>query len=67
MTPSAQKIFDNNFVAENLVIYTRYSRVEWKGISDLSNLMQPLSETLRLKKCFIEVYIDDKGKPAVGE
>ena len=56
MTPSAQQIFHNKFVTENLEIRFGNSRVKWTGIVDLRKLQYPLSWLVDLGNNFIEVY-----------
>jgi hypothetical protein len=41
--------------------------VSWKGNVDLSHLTAPLSETVIIRDCEIEVYVENKGKPAQGK
>ena len=49
------------------MIYNRHGCAVWNGDIDLSTLSLPLSETILIDDCSIEVYINEKNKPALGK
>ena len=54
-------------MAENLFIENEFGKAQWRGIINLSKLKQPLSQTVKIDNCNIEVYLNDSGKPAFGQ
>ena len=48
------------------MIENAFGRAEWRGSIDLSRLAAPLAQTVSVRDREIEVYIGDRGKPAVG-
>ena len=56
MTPSAQQIYHNKFLVQNLEIVYGDAKVKWNGIVDLRKMKAPLKDLIELGKTSIEVY-----------
>jgi len=65
--PSQQQLFASNGKTSSLIIGNKHGVVYWPEAVDISSLALPLAETVFIDFCQIEVYFQDRSKPARGQ